>query len=137
MPKMNAPLILTFGYGNRTNYDDLRLAFNKYDVSFLIDVRKKPRGWSAIWNASKLSDFCESVGVSYLSKTALGNDSGTHNWTPPDLQAAKIELDNVSELSTHHNILLLCAEKKWQRCHRVEVSEHIKNKTGNEVLHLD
>ncbi|WP_448574242.1 DUF488 family protein [Trichothermofontia sp.] len=133
---MSKKLILTFGYGNRTSYEELRLALDKYKVSFVIDVRKKPRGWSAIWSAQKLSDFCNSVGVKYLSKTALGNESGCSHWVPPDEKEAEIALNDISSLSKDYNVLLLCAEKDWVKCHRVEVSEKILKKTGNKVVHI-
>jgi uncharacterized protein (DUF488 family) len=133
---MNKNLILTFGYGNRTNYIDLEDAISQHKVSILIDVRKKPRGWSAKWSAKSLSAFCESIGIDYLPQTALGNDSGKSNWIPPDKDKAEAALSEVSNISKQKNVLLLCAEKDWKRCHRVDVSEEIRSRTGNKVLHI-
>lgn len=41
-----AHTILTFGYGNRKNYDDLLDYIDKFDISCVIDVRLSPRAWS-------------------------------------------------------------------------------------------
>lgn len=133
---MSENKIFTFGYGNRTNYDDLLAALEEHNISMLIDIRVKPKGWSAIWSAPKLSDFCESVGITYSSKKALGNTSGNSNWVPPSDEDAAIALSEVCDLSSEHNILLMCAEKDYKRCHRTAVSLHIQEQTGREVLHL-
>jgi uncharacterized protein (DUF488 family) len=134
---MSKTQILTFGYGNRTNYEELQSYIEKYNVAFLIDVRKKPRGWSTIWSAPKLSDFCESIKISYISKISLGNESGRSDWIPPDLKEAEKALREISKLAKQYNVLLMCAEKDWRKCHRTEVSERLKDKTKGQVLHLD
>ncbi|WP_017325407.1 DUF488 domain-containing protein [Synechococcus sp. PCC 7336] len=128
--------IYTFGYGNRSNYDDLRSALLENEISTLVDVRKNPRGWSAIWGAKKLASFCDSLGIEYLSKKDLGNDSGNSTWEPPDRALAEAALVDVSKLAERRNILLMCAEKDWNRCHRAEVSERVKTMVGAGVVHL-
>lgn len=133
---MPSNLILTFGYGNRTSYAELQSALKGHTVSYLIDVRKKPRGWSAIWGYQKLQDFCESIGITYISKRELGNDSGNSQWIPPDYEQAETALEDVSRIAEAHNILLLCAEKDWKRCHRTNISERLQSKTGNQVVHV-
>lgn len=133
---MNEKIILTFGYGNRTNYSDLSSVIEDYNVSFVVDIRKKPRGWSAIWNSSSLDNFCNSIGIQYISKVDLGNESGKSNWIPKDSGKAEVALEDISRLSEEHNILLLCAEKDWKRCHRTAVSVRLQDKTGHEILHI-
>ncbi|MEM6519625.1 MAG: DUF488 domain-containing protein [Cyanobacteria bacterium P01_C01_bin.70] len=128
--------ICTFGYGNRTSYSDLEAAISEYDIHLVVDVRKKPRGWSPLWSNFGLSKFCDSIGIEYLSKTALGNNSGNSKWLPPNPDEAESALNDVSIVSMNYSVLLLCAEKDWRRCHRAAVAERIADKTGNPVVHL-
>lgn len=129
-------VIVTFGYGNRSNYDDIKEVIHRYQVSYVIDVRKKPRGWSALWSSQQLNKLCESLNIHYLSKTALGNESGNKSWEPPDPQSAEEALTEVSKLLPANNILLLCAEKDPMRCHRVEVSQRIQSLSGAKLIHF-
>ncbi len=94
--KLKNKLILTFGYGNRKNYDIFLEYLNKYQVNFVIDVRMTPRAWSRKWYGNKLQEVCEAHNVKYISKTALGNTSGQQNWIPPDREAADIALGEVA-----------------------------------------
>lgn len=128
--------ILTFGYGNRTNYNSLKLYLEEHKVSYLIDVRRTPRAWTRMWYAQNVERFCNAQGIQYLSMPALGNISGKKAWIPPDADAAKIAISEVSQLAECETILLLCAEKDYQRCHRTEVADSICKLTKSQVHHL-
>ena len=41
--------ILTFGYGNRKNYDLFLDYLQNFDVEYVVDVRMSPRAWSRRW----------------------------------------------------------------------------------------
>jgi uncharacterized protein (DUF488 family) len=128
--------VFTFGYGNRKDYGELLFFLKDLGISAVIDVRRTPRGWSARWSARALEAFCQTLGVKYLSKTALGNESGKSNWIPPDHEQAEQALREVAAVLREGSVLLLCAELDWQRCHRTEVAERLHQGFGFPVQHL-
>jgi len=87
--------ILTFGYGNRKNYDVFSDYLEKFHIEYVVDVRAVPRAWSRQWYGEKISDFCQKNNIKYISKTALGNTSGNKNWIPANQQAASQWLKNT------------------------------------------
>ncbi|MCG9884726.1 MAG: DUF488 domain-containing protein [Cyanobacteria bacterium] len=128
--------VFTFGYGNRKDYGELLFFLKTFNISAVIDVRLVPRGWSARWSARALETLCQSVGIQYLSKTALGNESGKRDWIPPDQEQAEQALQEVAAVARQGSVLLLCAELDWQRCHRTEVAERLRQNFGFPVQHL-
>ncbi len=61
--------ILTFGYGNRQNYDRFIEYLEDYHVKYVIDVRMKPRAWSRKWYGEEIKNLCLSKKVQYISQT--------------------------------------------------------------------
>jgi uncharacterized protein (DUF488 family) len=118
--------ILTFGYGNRKNYEELIAYIQEYAVNYIIDVRQKPSAWSRQWYGNQIEKLCQSKGIKYLSKTALGNISGNQNWIPSDKDEANKSLEEVAEIAQTNTVLLICAEKDWRRCHRVDVAKKLE-----------
>lgn len=90
--------IYTFGYGNRTSYDQLSSYFQEHSIGALIDIRKSPKAWTRKWWKDKLEEFCQSCNVQYLSAPELGNISGKANWIPPDKEKLTIKLIAYSKL---------------------------------------
>ncbi len=132
----NEILILTFGYGNRQNYEVLETYFNTYGVKFVVDIRSSPRAWSRQWYGEQIQKFCESQNIKYFSKPALGNTSGKANWVPPNVEKASTALQEVADLVCQGTIVLLCAEMAHQRCHRTEVAHHLEKLVSIPVKHL-
>ena len=128
--------IYTFGYGNRPNYEMLSQYLIEYKIKQLIDVRSNPKGWSRIWWADKLREFCSKNDVLYMSLPALGNTSKTANWVPSDMPLALKTLKGVAFSLQTDSILLMCAELDHKRCHRTEVAEGLSKLSGCSVIHL-
>ena len=128
--------ILTFGYGNRSDYNALLEYINKFKVDCLIDVREKPRAWSRKWYGEQVKKFCDEQGIEYLSETTLGNTSGTSQWVSPDPETAYQILKNIAIKAESKTILLLCAELDYHRCHRVEVAKELQKLTNKPIKHL-
>jgi uncharacterized protein (DUF488 family) len=129
--------ILTFGYGNRKDYDLFVEYLKCFNVNCVVDVRLTPRAWSRKWYGAQLDKFCTSINIEYISEPALGNTSGNQNWVPPDLEGAKkalLEISNIVKLGT---ILLLCCEKDFRRCHRVDVAKELQQLTKVPIKNLD
>lgn len=130
------PLILTFGYGNRLNYDALLTYIKQFNVDLLIDVREKPRAWSRKWYGRQIEEFCHEQGIKYLSETTLGNISGTNHWISPNPERASQVLQDIAQIASSKTVLLLCAEMDHHKCHRVEVAEKLKQIIGQPIKHL-
>lgn len=129
-------LILTFGYGNRKNYEALKTYLHIYQVKFLVDIRNSPRAWSRQWYGEQIKKFCDDQNIKYFSKPALGNTSGTAKWIPPNGEKASIALQEVADLVCQGTIVLLCAELDRKRCHRTEVSNQLEKLVSIPVKHL-
>lgn len=129
--------ILTFGYGNRKNYDQFWYYLQSHQVAYVIDVRLHPRAWSRRWYGDKISEFCQSKGIHYLSHPTLGNLSGKASWVPPNPEEARKTLGEIQELAREGTVLFLCAELDPKRCHRVEVAHRLCERIHHEVIHLD
>lgn len=129
--------ILTFGYGNRKNYDVFLDYLQGFQVEFVIDVRERPRAWTRKWYGEQIKDFCNSNNIQYFSKTALGNTSGKENWIPPNQEEAEAALIEIADLAKMGNILLLCAEMDSRRCHRLEVANRLGTLLSTPVKHLE
>ena len=128
--------ILTFGYGNRRDYDQFIDYLESYQVEYVVDVRIKPRAWSRKWYGQEIKNLCLSKNIDYISQTNLGNISGKAHWIPPDEKAAEIALEKVAELARNGTVLLLCAELDPRRCHRTEVADKLEKIVPLPVHHL-
>lgn len=131
------PYILTFGYGNRKNYDRFLAYLQEFDVKWVVDVRISPRAWSRKWYGTQLENLCIFKNIQYISKTSLGNISGKENWVPPNIEQAEEALSEIAELAKMGTILLLCAEMKPCRCHRVDVANQLGKLVSRPVKHLE
>lgn len=129
--------ILTFGYGNRKNYDELLTYLQKFNVKCVVDVRISPRAWSRKWYADKIKEFCLSNNIEYISKPPLGNTSGKENWIPPDRDNADVALREIAEIAQTGTVLLLCAEMDHHRCHRADVANCLSKLVNTSVIHLE
>lgn len=131
--------ILTFGYGNRKDYSVFLDYLKTYSIQYVIDVRLNPRAWTRKWYGCALKKFCDEMDIEYISETSLGNTSGKKNWTPPDIALAEQRLLEIAEILNSkktRNILLLCAELDYSRCHRTEVAERLQSMTDFPIKHL-
>lgn len=129
--------ILTFGYGNRKNYDLFLEYLQTFDVKYVIDVRISPRAWSRRWYGEQIKKLCLSKNIKYLSTTSLGNTSGKENWIPPNKEEAIASLHEVAEMARMGTVLLLCAEMNPHRCHRVDVANRLGKLVSLPVQHLE
>jgi uncharacterized protein (DUF488 family) len=131
------PLILTFGYGNRKNYDDFIKWLEMFHVNCVVDVRSSPRAWSRKWYGTAIEKLCNSRNIKYVSHTALGNTSGNKNWIPPNQEEATLALLEISQIAQKETVLLLCAELQSAKCHRISVANQLHALTGIAVKHLE
>ncbi len=128
--------ILTFGYGNRKDYDAFLKYIDEFKVAYVVDVRLSPRAWTRKWYGDAIEKICISNNIKYLAKATLGNTSGRSNWIPPEQAAADETLSELADILNTGNVLLLCAELDYLRCHRVEVATKLQALTNASVKHL-
>ncbi|NJO93222.1 MAG: DUF488 domain-containing protein [Hydrococcus sp. RM1_1_31] len=131
------PYILTFGYGNRSNHQLFSSYLEEFQVAYVIDIRKSPKAWNRKWYREELEKLCVSKGITYWSETVLGNLSGTSKWISPNPEEANQVLRQIAKQTKFQTILLLCAEKDYQKCHRLEVANLLKELTNLPVKHLE
>lgn len=129
-------VILTFGYGNRKDYDAFLNYLREFNVNYVIDIRLSPRAWSRKWYGDALEKLCASSNIQYISRASLGNLSGCSHWVPPEHKKAEKALSEVAEMLEAGNVLLLCAEMDYSKCHRVEVASKLQDLTNALVRHL-
>ena len=129
--------ILTFGYGNRKNYDIFLNYLISFHVRCVVDVRKSPRAWSRKWYGTEIEKLCTQQNIKYISKVCLGNISGKNNWISPSKEEAYSTLVEISKIAESETILLLCAEMDSSRCHRVDVAHELQKLVDNPVKHLE
>jgi uncharacterized protein (DUF488 family) len=129
-------LILTFGYGNRKDYDVFLKYIDEFKIAYVVDVRLSPKAWTRKWYGDAIEKICQSVNIQYLAKPTLGNTSGRSNWIPPEPTAAAETLSELAKILDSGNVLLLCAELDYLRCHRVGVAKELEKLTNAAVKHL-
>lgn len=128
--------VLTFGYGNRKDYDSFLNYLEEFSVTCVIDIRLTPRAWSRKWYGDAIEKLCTSKNIHYISKISLGNISGCSHWIPPVQKEAEQTLSEVADILKTGSVLLLCAEMDSSRCHRVEVACKLQELTNASVRHL-
>ncbi|NJN61762.1 MAG: DUF488 domain-containing protein [Coleofasciculaceae cyanobacterium RL_1_1] len=128
--------LFTFGYGNRTNYDQFEQYLTDNEIDLVVDVRLTPRAWTRTWYGDRIQNFCRSKKVRYVSEKRLGNTSKKKQWIPPNTEEAENAVKKLSKMALKRNILFLCAELKSERCHRTEVAERVGDLSNALVTHL-
>jgi uncharacterized protein (DUF488 family) len=128
--------LFTFGYGNRSNYDQFEQYLIDNEIDLVVDVRLKPRAWTRTWYGDRIKSFCRLKKVRYVSEPRLGNTSKKKEWIPPSSEEAENAVKKLSKMALKRKILFLCAELKFERCHRTEVAERVGDLSNISVTHL-
>lgn len=105
--------LLTIGYGGKKPVDFFaELEELKPDV--IVDVRENP--FHAFLGAYTKKGLEMRLGSRYIWIKELGNTSRV---LPPTLVDEALGLEKLRAIMQHHNrVVLLCAEKDEERCHR-------------------
>lgn len=128
--------ILTFGYGNRQNYDQFFSYLSEFNVDCIVDVRLSPKAWNRKWWGDQIRGICISKEIFYVSDPSLGNTSRKKEWISPNQEKAEMTLQKISKDFKGKTLLLLCAELDSCRCHRTEVAERLCELSCGEIIHL-
>jgi uncharacterized protein (DUF488 family) len=121
--------IYTIGYSG-LKPDRLLAAAENYNL-LVVDVRYSPRSRQPEWSRKRLQEL---LGARYLHVPAFGNINykGDGPIQLADPEAGKAV---VVERLAQQPVLLLCACKDWQTCHRLAVATVLHEATGADVVH--
>jgi uncharacterized protein (DUF488 family) len=103
----------TIGYGGKKP-DDFFAELEALNPDLVVDVREKPhRAFLGVYTMPQLQ---KRLGSRYVWIRELGNKT---RMMPPTLVDEEAGLKKLQELaSRHERIVLLCAEKLEENCHR-------------------
>jgi uncharacterized protein (DUF488 family) len=111
-------IIETIGYGGKKP-DDFFMELESLEPSIIVDVRENP--YSAYLGVYTLPQLEKRLGTKYVWIKELGNKT---RMMPPALVDEEAGLKKLKELAEKHTrIVLLCAEKKEEECHRSYVKK--------------
>src|SRR5512133_3543467 len=121
--------IYTLGYSG-LQAEQLHAAAQEYHLK-VIDVRLSPRSRVVTWTGARLRAL---LGDDYLHLPAFGNVN-YKNDGPIQLAAPTTGVRLASLELEQHPILLLCACRDLQTCHRLVVANLLAEATGVPVVH--
>jgi len=111
-------IIETIGYGGKKP-DDFIKELEDLNPGIVVDVRENP--YSAFLGVYTFPQLEKRLGSKYTWIKELGNKT---RMMPPTLVDEEAGLQKLRELSEKHpRIVLLCAEKKEEDCHRSYVKK--------------
>ena len=118
--------LYTFGYATLGAAAELEQVMHDASV-LLIDIRLRPQSrWWPVWNKQQLR---ARWGSRYTHEKKLGNDNYRERSLPVVLHgpAPEQSIAGIAALVQHgYSIVLLCACKDYETCHRKVVAEMIQ-----------
>lgn len=133
--------IYTIGYGGLKSHEELEAIMKQHGISLLIDIRSKPhsRRWSKdapSWDKKDLQARFGARYVHYPDMGGLGFDSGETEYLRW-CRIAEIDIKRIEEIiSSDTRVILMCAEKDPNRCHRKSFAGAAFESKGYQVIHL-
>ena len=122
----------TIGYGGLNSIQDIKDIMSKNNIQLLLDVRSKP-------NTRRFSkkEFEQVFGDKYQSRPEMGGfdhkPEQFHEW-------CEVAAEGLGELilatNTGNKILIMCAEKNPNQCHRKYFVARALEEGGHKVKHL-
>ncbi len=114
-------IIETIGYGGKKP-DDFFRELDSLNPDIVVDVRENP--FNAFLGVYTLPQLEKRLGSKYTWIKELGNKTRE---MPPTLVDEEIGLGRLKELAMkHERIVLLCAEKLEENCHRSYVKKRFQ-----------
>ena len=142
--------IWTVGHSTRSaqEFNEILLA---HRIAALVDVRSFPGSRRyPHFNRPELSNNLETVGIHYAHNPKLGGrrrptlKSRNTAWKNASFRAYadhmesaefKDGIEDLLELASTRNTVIMCAEALWWRCHRSLIADFLKSK-GLAVIHI-
>lgn len=127
--------IYTLGTSRRTIEEFIKI-LRKYDIKTVIDVRRFP---TSKFPHFKKEIFQKQLEENKINYVYLGNElggyrkNGYENYT--GTEEFKKGLEKIVELSKKENVVIVCCEKFYWKCHRRFIAEELVKK-GEKVVHI-
>lgn len=141
VPRSNIKKLYTIGYEGLSSEE----YFNKLiqlDIKVLCDVRNFPRSMKYGFSKNQLKNACENLGIKYIHLPELGivskkrqelNFQTDYDILFDEYKSTTLK-DNIDDqkyilelLDKYDRVALTCFEKNKHQCHRVPLSNSIKN----------
>ncbi len=122
-------VIYTIGHSN-VSAEKLLERLRMYEIDRVIDVRTKPYSrWCPQFNKVQLEQSLAEMDINYDWRgDNLGGLGENINYEQT--------LDWVYERANHENIVLMCSEANYRKCHRYSVLAPSLEKRGAEIVHI-
>ncbi len=136
--------IFTVGYGGRGKEEFVQI-MREHGVKTVVDIRLRPdRASMGIWVKAKTDDkgiesWLKEAGIGYVSLVELGNVFfGLLDWPQRYERLLRSSGDLLTERLKEipEPICLMCAEKRFEECHRQQVADYLAGHTGVVIHHL-
>lgn len=130
LPTPALGMLYTLGYAAAGSVDVLEEVMTASEV-LVVDIRLRPRSrWWPVWNKKQLREHWESR---YTHEKQLGNVNYQEKTLPVQLAGPHVE-DAIAGLAVllvqGYSVVLLCACKEYDECHRKVVAEMIVAEMG-------
>ncbi len=141
--------IYTIGHSNRSQQELVTL-LRRVDATALVDVRAIPRSSRhPQFNIAALREACQQVSIAYhWAGRQLGGmrrpvEESPNNMLEGSLrgyadymntQLFKTGIDQLINLATQTEVVIMCAERSFQNCHRALISDYLTVR-GVTVMH--
>lgn len=123
--------IYTAGYSVGWTPATLRKQVEALDAQ-LWDIRYSPNSRRPEWRKEALRS---AIGPRYLHMLPLGNKN--YQGGPIALAAPHAAIEPARRVLAERPIVLLCACKDWELCHRNDAAEYLLGRLGGQVIHLE
>ncbi len=129
-------MLYTLGYAVPGSGDALEELMRASEV-LLVDIRLRPRSrWWPVWNKKQLR---ERWGARYTHEKQLGNVNYRERSLPVQLVGPNVEqaiAGLVALLEQGYSVVLLCACREYESCHRKVIAEMVLNALRDETRGL-
>ena len=121
-------VVFTIGYGGR-KFDDFVTLLRQHGISFVVDIRRFPRGKMPAYSGESLEAKLPQFGITYcwMGETLGGLRRGGY---PKYMESDDYQtgITKLLELAEQGNIVLMCKERSDHGCHRRYIVETLTDR---------
>jgi uncharacterized protein (DUF488 family) len=148
--KPGLKMVWTIGHSTRTIGDFIEL-LKFFEITALADIRTFPGSRRyPHFNKDQLSSVLEKEGILYVHMPDLGGrrkpepESVNTAWRHPSFRGYadymqtplfKKSVEQLEKLAENNQLVYMCSEAMWWKCHRALVSDYLKT-AGWAVMHI-